>query len=190
MENKINKQVEFVSVWDKDLTNKQLVGLKELFENEYAALYGDWHQKQPYGYSPAELHVLALKDGQVVGNVGMQRRQISVGKQEVTIAGTGGMLISPSFRKYGLGKKLLSILQEVNRTIAPVDYGYLGCREEIVPFYEACNYTRIHATERFVSDDDQITVIEHTGSPILICPSLKVISAWPAGTIDIRGTEW
>lgn len=190
MQIKVNQQIEVVTVWDRDLTKKQLVGIKELFDNEYAALYGAWNQTQPYGYSPAELHVLAVKDGQVVGNIGMQRRQISVGNQEVTIAGTGGMLISPSYRKYGLGRKLLSALQEASRTIAPVDYGYLGCREDVVPFYEASGYTRIVATERFVSDDDQITVIQHTGSPIMICSGTKAVKEWPTGTIDIRGTAW
>lgn len=120
----------------------------------------------------------------------MQRRQISVGDQEVTIAGTGGVLILPNYRKYGLGRKLLFALQEASRTIAPVEYGYLGCREEVVPFYEASGYKRIHATERFVSDDDQITVIEHTGSPIMICSGTKDLKEWPTGTIDIRGMAW
>lgn len=65
MQIKVNQQIEVVTVWDRDLTKKQLVGIKELFDNEYAALYGAWNQTQPYGYSPAELHVLAVKDGQV-----------------------------------------------------------------------------------------------------------------------------
>lgn len=137
MQIKVNQQIEVVIVWDRDLTKKQLVGIKELFDNEYAALYGAWNQTQPYGYSPAELHVLAIKDGQVVGNIGMQRRQISVGNQEVTIAGTGGMLISPSYRKYGLGRKLLSALQEASRTIAPVDYGYLDVEKMLYLFMKS-----------------------------------------------------
>lgn len=137
MQIKVNQQIEVVIVWDRDLTKKQLVGIKELFDNEYAALYGAWNQTQPYGYSPAELHVLAIKDGQVVRNIGMQRRQISVGNQEVTIAGTGGMLISPSYRKYGLGRKLLSALQEASRTIAPVDYGYLDVEKMLYLFMKS-----------------------------------------------------
>lgn len=187
---KENQQIEMMTVWATDLTNEQLSGLKELFDNEYAELYGSWNQTQPYGYSPAGLHVLAVKDGQVIGNVGMQRRQISVGNQEVTIAGTGGVLIAPKYRKGGLGQTLLSALQEAARTIAPVEFGYLGCREEVVPFYEASGYTRIYATERFVSDDDQVTVIEHTNSPIMICAGTKAVEEWPDGIIDIRGTAW
>lgn len=52
MQSKVNKQIEIVTLWDKDLTREQLAGIKELFDNEYAVLYGAWNQTQPYGYSP------------------------------------------------------------------------------------------------------------------------------------------
>lgn len=190
MQNSSKPQIDIITVWDTELTKEQLDGIRMLFDNEYAQLYGTWNQAQPYGYSPAELHVLAVKEGQIIGNVGMQRRQISVGNQEVLIAGTGGVLVAPSYRKDGLGRKLLAALQEANRTIAPVDYGYLGCREEVVPFYESSGYTRMHVTERHVSDDDQITVIENTGAPIMVCPGTKEVNEWPSGIVDIRGTAW
>lgn len=131
--------------------------MKQLFDDEYTALYGSWNQSQPYGYSPAELHVVAISNGEIIGNVGMQRRLITVGSQQILVAGTGGVLVKPAYRQAGLGQKLLSSLQEVNRTLAPVDYGYLGCREEVVPFYESSHYTRINATERYVSDDSDRT---------------------------------
>lgn len=190
MQTSRSEKVELITLLDKELTGETLKGLKRLFEDEYAALYGSWTQSQPYGYSPAELHVIAVLNGEVIGNVGMQRRQIAVGNQQILIAGTGGVLIKPSCRQSGVGQKLLSRLQEANRTLAPVDFGYLGCREEVVPFYESCNYTRITATERYVSDDDQTTLIEHTGSPIMICSGMKGVDDWPVGLIDLCGTPW
>lgn len=183
-------EAELLTLWDKELTRENVKGLKSLFDDEYSALYGSWNQSQPYGYSPAELHVIAVLDGEVIGNVGMQRRLITVGNQQILIAGTGGVLIKPTHRQSGLGQKLLSRLQEANRTLAPVDYGYLGCREEVIPFYERSHYIRITATERYVSDDDQTTVIEHTGSPIMICSGMKAVNEWPTGIIDICGTPW
>ena len=81
----------------------------------------------------------------VVGHVGTQRRMIVVGDHDVLVAGTGGVLVLPSHRGQGLGVQLLAEAQDAARSTAPADYGYLGCREEVVPFYESCGYKRLEA---------------------------------------------
>lgn len=174
-----------------DLSDEHLAGMQRLFDAEYLSDFGAWDPDTPYGYSPAELHTIAVTgNGVIVGHVGTQRRVIRVGDQPVTVAGTGGVLVSPSHRGTGLGQQLMAAAQQAHRTAAPADYGYLGCREEIVPFYLSCGYTRIHATERCLSRLDQVAVVESTDAPLLICSATKETSAWPSGVIDLGGTPW
>lgn len=149
------------SVWHRELTTEQTDQLGQLFDAEYGTDEGPWNPDAPSGYAPAELHVMAVEGGRVVGHVGTQRRMIFVGDREVLVAGTGGVLVtgtggvlvSPSHRGQGCGARLLAAAQHAARSIAPADYGYLGCREEPVPFYESCGYKRIEVTERYLPRD-------------------------------------
>lgn len=180
-----------IHTWHDELTAEQLTGLRALFDAEYLRDFGTWNPEAPYGYSPAEIHTIATTaSGVVVGHVGVQRRGIRVGGQPVTVAGTGGVLVSPSRRGTGLGQRLMAAAQRASRTSAPADYGYLGCREEIVPFYLSCGYVRVHATERCLSRLDRATVVESAEAPLLVCSGTQQAGTWPAGVIDLGGTPW
>ncbi|QBJ20561.1 MULTISPECIES: GNAT family N-acetyltransferase [Kocuria] len=176
--------------WHEELTGKQLDQLGELFDAEYRADEGAWDPDAPYGYAPAALHVMAVEGGRVVGHVGTQRRMISVGDHEVLVAGTGGVLVSPSHRGQGLGARLLVAAQDAARSIAPAHYGYLGCREEVVPFYESCGYKRIEVTERFRSRDGSSQTVEETGAPVMVSSGTRDVGTWPQGSVDLRGRCW
>jgi aminoglycoside 2'-N-acetyltransferase I len=73
-----------------DLTSAELDALQELFDTEYFSEYGRWNPDAPYGYSPADFHVLAYQDSALTAHVGFQLRRITVGRREVTVAGVGG----------------------------------------------------------------------------------------------------
>lgn len=182
---------EILQTWHHELTSERLTGLHRLFDAEYLCDFGEWSPEAPYGYSPAELHTIAVtRAGVIVGHVGTQRRVIRAGSQPVTVAGTGGVLVAPAHRGTGLGRRLMAAAQRASRTVAPADYGYLGCREEVVPFYLSCGYTRIHATERHLSRLDQVTVLESAGTPVLVCSGTVQASTWPTGLIDLGGAPW
>ena len=178
------------AVWHDELADEQLTQLGRLFDAEYGTEDGPWNPDAPYGYAPAELHVVAVRDGQTVGHVGIQRRMISVGEHEVLVAGTGGVLVAPPHRASGLGARLLTAAQEATRRMAPAEYGYLGCREEVVPFYEFCGYTRRHLTERCHAHDGSGRVLETTGTPVMVCSGTRDKDTWPRGTVDLRGRPW
>ena len=183
-------ETDICLVWHEELTGGQLYQLEQLFNAEYRADEGAWNPDASYGYAPAELHVLAVEGGRVVGHVGTQRRMIFVGDHEVLVAGTGGVLVCPSHRGQGLGVQLLAAAQDAARSIAPADYGYLGCREEVVPFYESCGYKRIEVTERFRSRDGSGHTVEETGAPVMVCSGTRDVDTWPNGRIDLRGRCW
>nr|WP_236818533.1 GNAT family N-acetyltransferase [Arthrobacter sp. FW306-2-2C-D06B] len=124
-----------------------------------------------------------------MGHVGFQRRLIDVGSIEVPVGGTGGVLVASRARGTGLGTLLMRRVREAMHT-AGVDFGYLGCREDVAPFYESCWWQRIRTRARCFSRLDGTTVIESTDTPILICSAAKPVASWPSGPIDLRGTPW
>ena len=60
-------ETDICPVWHEDLTGGQLYQLEQLFNAEYRADEGAWNPDAPYGYAPAELHVMAVEGGRVVG---------------------------------------------------------------------------------------------------------------------------
>jgi aminoglycoside 2'-N-acetyltransferase I len=171
------------------LTLGDLDGLRRLFDREYLHDFGSWDPSQPYGYAHHDLHVIARSDDGVVGHVGWARRTIAVGGAAVAIAGLGGMLISERVRGERLGKRLMVSATQSMLDAGGIDFGYLGCREEVVPFYRSCGWSRVLAGERSIGRDG-LLVEEGPGQPILIMPITSELAAWPAGTIDLRGRAW
>lgn len=96
---------------------------------------------------------------------------------------------APDARGAGVGSEVLSALQEAVRGYAPADFGFLGCREEVVPFYESCGHARIHSLVLDVSPRDAITLVRSHG-PTVICAGTRSVDDWPEGAIDLRGLPW
>jgi len=179
---------EFRVVTHRALTGPRRAALHRLFDSEYLAEYGAWDPDRPYGYSPADVHTLAFVDSALVGHIGFQVRTIRVGEADVTVAGAGGVLVDEVARGRGLGRRLMMCAQQEMCKDARIEFGYLGCREEVVPFYERAGWLRIRAVERHTSmQDPQATVVSPDG-PLLIFPTRRV--DWPVGDIDLRGTPW
>nr|WP_236783343.1 hypothetical protein [Arthrobacter dokdonellae] len=68
--------------------------------------------------------------------MGWAHRRISSGNAEVDIAGVGGMLESENARGFGLGERLLRAAHSSMLEAEGIQFGYLGCRETVVPFYD------------------------------------------------------
>ncbi|GAA1792141.1 hypothetical protein GCM10009712_43940 [Pseudarthrobacter sulfonivorans] len=173
-----------------DLAATEIDALQSLFDSEYLNGFGQWNPDAPYGYSPADTHVLAFRGDALVAHVGFQRRRIAVGTNDVMVAGTGGVLVDERERGTGLGRRVMRHAQKVMRDKPWVDFGFLGCRKEVVPFYESAGWVQVHATERCLSRTDQKSVVVSQGGPNLICSAQCDASEWPEGDIDLRGTPW
>lgn len=172
----------------QELTEADLGELGLLFDSEYLEEFGEWDPQQPYGYASHDVHVMARIDGRVVGHVGWARRVIAVGTETLAIAGVGGVLISADTRGMRLGGELMGWAAQSMRDRGRVAFGYLGCREHVVPFYESCGWKRIRARERSVGRDGG-PVVDEPGPPILILP-IALLELWPEGDIDLRGRAW
>lgn len=182
--------VEIAVTAHQNLSGSGIDRLRDLFDDEYLHDFGDWDPDAPYGYSPADFHVTASCAGRLVGHVGFQVRTIGVGDLDVSVAGTGGVLVSEDARGSGLGRQLMQRAQQVMRDDAAVSFGYLGCRLEIVSFYESVDWTRIYARERHTARLDPSEIIESASSPILISSATQSVHEWPEGDVDLRGGAW
>lgn len=173
----------------EELTEFDLSELGRLFDGEYLQDFGAWDPERLYGYASHDVHVIARIDGRVVGHVGWARREIAVGEENVAIAGVGGVLISEEARGRRLGVDLMGWATRSMRDHGGIAFGYLGCREDVVPFYTACGWTRIHVGERSIGRAGK-PVVDPPGQPILILSIAASLESWPDGCIDLRGRAW
>lgn len=176
-------------VGHESLSDEELNGLRRLFDAEYLVDLGDWDPEQPYGYAPHDVHVIARSAGQIIGHIGWQRRTIQVGDAEVTVAGVGGVLIAGNARGTGTGRALMARTATTMADAVGIRFGYLGCREEVVPFYASCGWHRLSVPERSIGRDGSLTHQE-AGPPILVLPIESALDEWPEGPVDLRGRAW
>lgn len=183
---------QLIVVEHGDLSESQLTALSELFDIEYFSDHGPWDPDRPYGYSPADVHTIMMRGSTAVAHVGFQRRRIHVGAREVVVAGTGGVLVHPAHRSDGVGRRVMSRAQSAMRDDDRVEFGYLGCREEVVQFYERTGWSRIHALERHASVTDPHANVTSVAGPILVFAATTGAQrqVWPHGDVDLRGTPW
>ena len=79
------------------------------------------------------------------------------------------VLMSDEARGQRLGVDLMGQAARSMRDRGGVAFGYLGCREDVAPFYAACGWGRIHAGERSIAAS---------------------LESWLNGDIDLRGRAW
>lgn len=136
-------------------------------------------------------HRLWIEDssGDIAAHLNFERRLIGVGDHDVLVAGVGGVATKPGRQGRGLGRWLTAGLRRILTTEVPVEFGYLGCREEVVGFYERVGWHRIYRKVREVDPGSRKWTLSE--DPTLIMPAAAQLSAWPEeGAINLRGMWW
>lgn len=160
-----------------------------LFDQEYLATHGDWDPDQPYGYAPHGVHLIAATADGIVGHVGWAKRAITVGGEAVTIAGVGGVLVSPAGRGAHLGQRLMEAAHQSMLADPGIQFSYLGCDESVTAFYSSCGWHRISAPERWTNRDGE-EIASPPGQPLFIRPVHDRADHWPTGEVDLKGRPW
>jgi predicted N-acetyltransferase YhbS len=152
---------------------------------EYAELFAvdSW-----WGARPEYRLWLEEADRSLLAHLEFERRTVLVGDQEVPIAGTGEVAVHPTRQGQGLGCRLMHELRRILRTEVPASFGFLGCRDEVVDFYEHTGWVRIDRPTRYLRPNDTAWVTDL--GPNLILPALAPADAWPDGDVDLRGMPW
>lgn len=106
------------------------------------------------------MYVAVPPDGCLLGHVGFRLRSIAVGVCDMIVVGTGGVLVRRELRGIGLGAVLMRCAQAVTRSSGVprrlrAEFGYLGCRSEVVPSYQAMGWRRTDVVKCYVSTGER-----------------------------------
>lgn len=171
------------------LTPELEAGLRSLLIAAYPHFADFWAGTSYWGSEP-EWHLwLADPAGVPVAQLGFGRRVAQIGGHDVTLVGVGGVATHPAFQRRGVGGCLLRDLHAFLLTLPDVEFAFLQCREEVVPFYESSGFVRVPNPTHYL-DPDEDRWITNAG-PTLILPVQAALRDWPMGErVNLRGLPW
>lgn len=123
-------------VAEADLSANDHAVIPALLVSAFPEYAGTFCAASWYGGRPDHRLWLEETDGTLVAHLDFERRVIGVGNREVLVASVGEVATHPAQQGRGLGRRLMAELRRVLTTETPADFGYLGCREEVIGFYE------------------------------------------------------
>lgn len=174
---------------EADLTPDDHAAISDLLVAAFPSHAGIFRAASWHGARPDHRLWLGDSDGAIVAHLNFERRLIEVGDRKILVAGVGGVATHPEWQGRGLGRRLMAELRRVISMEKPADFGYLGCREEVVGFYERVGWHRIHRKVREVDPKSGKWTLSE--DPTLIMPATKPLPDWPGeGEINLRGMWW
>lgn len=172
-----------------ELTPQLEAGLRSLLIAAYPQFADFWASRSYWGSEPEWHLCLADPTGVPAAQLGCGRRVAEVGGREVTLVGVGGVATHPAFQRRGMGSRLLRELHTFLHMLPEVEFAFLQCREEVVPFYERCGFVRVLGPAQYLDPDEGQWVTD--SGPTLILPVHAALRDWPVGeTVNLRGTPW
>lgn len=131
-----------------------------------------------------EWMVLGLLHGELVSQLCLHKREISVGAQRVWVAGVGGVATHPAWLRRGFASQVLRATETFMRDELKVPFGLLVCADETQPVYARCGWHTISQALVFIQDGQPriletcVMILPLTGQP------------WPTGEINLLGLPW
>jgi GNAT superfamily N-acetyltransferase len=127
---------------------------------------------------------LGFLQGNLVTQLCIPKREITMGTERVWVAGLGGMATHPKVQHQGLGSALLAATEAFMRDTIQVPFGLLICAEETRPFYARSRW-QAAADTLFFTQDQKRRMLK---TCVMILPLTDRL--WPAGEIDLCGLPW
>lgn len=151
--------------------------------------YVDFFTANSYWGTKPEFRLIAIENDHPIAHLEFGYRQISVGDTPVQIAGIGAVAIHPSHQGRKLGKAMFAQLREYLLKNSSVDFGFIGCHEEVAGFYAASGFQRVDQSVYNLNPDSQTWETFH--GPTLVMPIHKSMHEWQHGTlIHLHGMPW
>lgn len=134
--------------------------------------------------SDADWRFLAYHDGALVAHAALLMRTVQCGGREVRVSGLGGLITLPQVRGGGVARSLMDAFLDFSLDRTDAEFILFFCQVALVPFYEKLGYQEVITP----------VVIRQPSGPVR-CPLHTFQrplrgTAWPEGTIDIRGLPW
>jgi predicted N-acetyltransferase YhbS len=141
----------------------------------------DWH-----GSWPAFSVIATDEHGDVVGQIGVVDRVVTVGGAPLRVAGFQNVCVVPAHRKTGLFDRLMraTLDESIRRRF---DMGLLFCREPLRKVYARFGWQDV--SDRPVTRVDggaEVPLPSHAGA--MVYP--MVVKTLPEGTFHLRGNDW
>jgi GNAT superfamily N-acetyltransferase len=121
---------------------------------------------------------------ELVTQLSLPIREISVGAEKIWVAGVGGVATHPKFQHKGYASALLGAIQVFIRDKIRVTFGLLICADQLRRFYERAGW-QFAADNLYFSQDNQRRAL-HTC--VMVLPLAN--HSWPKGEIDLCGSPW
>jgi aminoglycoside 2'-N-acetyltransferase I len=161
-----------------------------LGEDERRQLF-EWGE-DPFGmgelklrWRPKELHFVVEASERVVSHVGVLRHTIDVGGQQVTVGGVGGVITRGDSQARGYASLALERATNFMRDELDVDFGFLFCRDPLVPYYERHGWRLIDQPVTVEQDEDSSLVIPLNA---MVLPFAR--RDWPGGAVILNSLPW
>ena len=151
--------------------------------------YVDFFSTNSYWGSKPEYRLIAMNSGsQPVAHLEFGLRTIMVGGVSFEIAGIGAVAVHPGHQGRKLGREMFAQLREFLLQNSNADFGFLGCREEVVGFYSAAGLERVHQSVHNLNPDSLEWETYH--GPTMVMPVHKSMHEWRDGLIHLNWMPW
>ena len=135
-------------------------------------------------WATSEWLTLGFLEDQLVSVVGILVREVLLAGQPIRMGGIGGVATLPEWRRRGFSGALLDRSAEFLRDPLKVDFSFLVCAPEKVPFYARHGWQEIH--NQVVCDQPEGKV--DLDGVAMVLPSLQ--KRWTEGVLDLCGLPW
>jgi aminoglycoside 2'-N-acetyltransferase I len=136
-------------------------------------------------WRPKELHFVVEVSELPVSHVGVLRHTILVGTRKVTVGGVGGVITRGDAQARGYASLALERATTFMRDELDVEFGFLFCRDPLVPFYKRHGWQLL----------DVPVTVEQGEEPSLVIPINAMVlpfagRAWPQGAVTLESLPW
>lgn len=135
--------------------------------------------------APATHRIIIYKGSDAVCAAACQFKSVNLNGMPTMLAGIGGVMTHPNFRRNGFGSVAMQAVQGALDRDGNVEFGLLFCEPKNAAFYERLGWSVFHGT---VLADQPNGTICYDALGAMVFP---IASASPrSGLIDLRGPPW
>jgi RimJ/RimL family protein N-acetyltransferase len=135
-------------------------------------------------WRPAHWHFLVYADGLLVSHVGVVKQAVTVGIQQVTVGGIGGVVTVPAAQGKGYASAALQQATKFMCEELKVEFGMLFCLPRMIPFYQRFGWQEVREPVLIQQPSEKIP------SPLVVMAFPCRSQAWPAGQVELESLPW
>ncbi len=135
-------------------------------------------------WRPKDWHFLVYESDQLVSHVGIVKHTVTIGEQQITVGGIGGVVTVPAAQGKGYASMALQEATKFMREELMVEFGMLFCLARMIPFYQRFDWQEV--LEPVLIDQPSDKIFSPLVVMVLPCRSQE----WPAGTVKLESLPW